>query len=355
MPGGFDWRNALRSLLTVNEGPWRWRAGLEAGLATGIPLILLTLAGYQSLGLIASLGSFAALYYPQLNHVDRAKALILLGLGLIVASLVGVAFASSVWLTVLGVVFVASLACILILGYKVGPPGPLAFILANGVSGHLASPVSLGGAGVEGYLVVLMVAAGVASSLFVIGAPRVLPSVRKREGAARSFGEIFSFLELDKGQRWVVLRVVTAVVLASLVSVPLGIPRAYWVVLTAVAILQATHRVPLTITRAVQRLLGTLGGVLVFMLIARLGPSGPWLVPIVSGLEFMTEVVVAKNYGLALLFITPTALVISTANLVGSPFDVMGERVLDTLLGALVAMAVLFATVWLSVKLKRRS
>jgi len=72
----------------------------------------------------------------------------------------------------------------------------------------------------------------------------------------------------------VALRVVNAVLVASLVSLPLGIPRGYWVVLTCVAILQASHRVSLTIVQTVQRFVGTLVGVLIFVLLARLAPAG---------------------------------------------------------------------------------
>lgn len=315
---------------------------------------LLTLAGQQSLGLIASLGGFTALYAARLNHADRVKALTLIGLGLIAASAVGVLFAGSALLTLIGIMVVASVGSLLILGFSVGPPGPLALILVNGVSAHLSSPVALGGQGVPPLHVLMMVSAGVLSSLLVVGAARLLPHVRRREGHARRLNQIFGYMELERGRRWVAIRVVSAVLVASLVSVPFGVQRTYWVVLAAVAILQASHAVPLTLTRSVQRVLGTLGGVVVFLGISQLGPDGLWLLLVVPGLQFMTELVVAKNYGLALLFITPTALVISTAGTSIGPGAMMSERMFDTLLGALVAVLVLFVTVWASLKPWRR-
>lgn len=194
---------------------------------------------------------------------------------------------------------------------------------------------------------ILTVSVGALSSLLVVLTPRLRPAVRRREGPARSLGDIFGNLEFDVFSRWVALRVVGAVFVASVVSVPLGIPRGYWVVLTAVAILQPSHRVPLTLTRAGQRLIGTLLGVMAFSLLLRLDISGAWLVLVVVGLEFMIELVIAKNYGLGLLFITPLALIISTANVPGNPLGVVRERVTDTFLGALIALVVLFAAEWL--------
>jgi uncharacterized membrane protein YccC len=227
------------------------------------------------------------------------------------------------------------------------------FILVNGVSGHLSAPASLGGPGLDGRMVLLMVATGVVSSLLVVGFPLLLPAVRRREGPPRPPGTLFGNMQFDSASRWIALRVVSAVLVASLVSVPLGIPRGYWVVLSAVAILQASHWIAFTITRAIQRFLGTLAGVVAFGLITLLAPAGLWLVATVAVLQFMIELVVAKNYGLALLFITPVALIISTANQSGSPLGIIGERVLDSLLGALIALTVLFVGEWLRLQLRR--
>src|SRR5690554_2255138 len=178
-----QWRRVLGDLLTVNnDAPWRWRPGLEAALATALPLGILTAAGYQSLGLTASLGTFTALFAPELNRLERFRTLLLIGAGMIGASLVGVGFAGNPGRTRWGVMVVASLACLLILGYRVGPPGALHFILLAGVSGHWASPTHLRGAGMPGHLVVLMVVLGVLSSLLVVVAQRLLSSVRRREG-----------------------------------------------------------------------------------------------------------------------------------------------------------------------------
>jgi uncharacterized membrane protein YccC len=58
-------------------------------------------------------------------------------------------------------------------------------------------------------------------------------------------------------------------------------------------------------------------------------------------LQFIVELVVIRNYGLALVFITSLALIIVAQ---GQPADVGGvvvTRLLDTLLGAGIAMVVL--------------
>ena|GEM_PF-2819626 len=331
-------------LFELNEGPWRWRVGLEAALATGLPLAAFTLAGQQSLGLITSLGTFTALFFAYLEHSERLRLLPFVGAGMILASLIGVLTSGSNWLSVAGVSLVALLACLIVLGREVGPPGPIHFILVSGVSGHLSAPASLGGPGMNGGLVVLLVATGVISSLLVIAGKQLLARLQGRAAPPRRTGLILPGWKLRGPSRWVAIRVISAVVIAGVISLPLGIPRGYWVILAAVAILQASHRVPTTVARAIQRIIGTLLGIVIFALISLLRPAGWLLVLLVSALEFIVELVIARNYGLALLFITPLALIISTANLNGSPLGVLEERAFDTLLGAVIAVVVLFAT-----------
>jgi uncharacterized membrane protein YccC len=62
--------------------------------------------------------------------------------------------------------------------------------------------------------------------------------------------------------------------------------------------------------------------------------------------------VVGRNYGLALIFITPLALMISAVVGTDDPLGLAGERVGDTLLGALVALLVLWISGW--VRAERR-
>jgi uncharacterized membrane protein YccC len=153
---------------------------------------------------------------------------------------------------------------------------------------------------------------------------------------------LFPRLNFDKETAAVALRVVAAVLVASLVSGPLGAHRAYWVILSAVAVVQSSPTRRLSSIRAAHRVLGTLVGVVVFELLWMAHPSGLWLVAVLMLLQGITEIVVARNYALALLFITPMALLFitpmallnTTAGHAGNTLVTVEGRVLDTLLGA---------------------
>lgn len=320
----------------------------------GLPLALFTLIGLQSTGLMASLGAFTALYCARLSRRDRLLVLPLVGAGLVLAAIVGVVSSGNVWLIVIGLVVVAAAACVLTLGFGLGPPGPLMFVLVTGVTGHLAAPAVLGGVEVDKLPLTLAVAAGAVISYLVVIAPLVVPSVRRRDGAPAGLKTLFPRLNFDSLTAMISARIVIGVTIASLISLPLGVHRAYWVILAAVAVLQLGHNRRLTTIKAIHRVLGTVFGVLGFGLIAVGQPSGLWLVLIIAVLQFATEVVVVRNYGIALLFITPLALLIATSAHMIAPWQIVGERVIDTLLGSVIALAVFWIGVGLSSHRARR-
>lgn len=336
------WHRAARVLLSLNEVPWRWSAGTQAGVALGVPLALFTLAGHQSLGLIASLGAFTALYCPTLSAGDRLLALPLVAAGFAGAAALGVLCAPSAGLTIVCLTVVAALACVISFGVGLGPPGPMQFVLVAGIGGHMAAPASLGGGAIDGRIIPLLVAAGAIGAYLLMAAPFALPAIRRRAARPVGLRAALPTTPLNRQARIIAARVVVAVAVAGLLSLPLGVHRAYWVVMVAGAVLQASYSLRPTAIRAAQRVLGTFLGLAVYGLVALVEPGGLWLVLIIALLHYAVEVVIARNYGLGLVFITPIALTITREADTAVPLVLAGERIADTLLGAAVAMAVLW-------------
>lgn len=341
------WRSTLRSLFRLNDGPWRWSVGIQAGLASGIPLATFTIAGQQSGGLIATLGTFTALYCAQHRLVDRFRALPFVAVGFITASAIGTLTSANVWSTVFGLILVAAIACTLTLNVALGPPGPMMYVLVAGVSGHLAAPVSHGGAGNNRLVVPLLVAIGAFSAYLIVIAPLASPSIRRKHTTPSTIREIFPFRWFDNVTRIIVTRVLLSVTIASAFSIPLGVPHVYWVIMTAGVLLQTGHTLRIPTIRALQRVGGTILGVGAFSLLAMTNPSGFWIVVVVAALQFAVEVVIVRNYGLGLMFITPVALTISTAVGTTGVLVVGADRIIDTILGAGIAMIVLYASEWI--------
>ena len=143
----------------------------------------------------------------------------------------------------------------------------------------------------------------------------------------------------------VVARVGIGVPFSEFIASALGVEHAYWAMAAAVLILHQGLDWLRTLERGLQRLLGTWAGLVLAAVILTLHPQGLWLVLTLAVLQFTIEMFVVRNYALAVVFITPTALTIATGGLVvGDVGDLLLARGLDTLIGFVVAVAVYLPT-----------
>ncbi|MFH9574143.1 FUSC family protein [Streptomyces sp. NPDC017454] len=123
--------------------------------------------------------------------------------------------------------------------------------------------------------------------------------------------------------------------LAGYASLALGIGRPYWALVTAAALYQAN--MALTWSRAVQRVVGNIAGVLLFAAIAPLAHLGQALLVLLClALNFGAEALITRNYWLGSVCVTPMALLITEFAGYQAPGELITERVVDTLVGALV-------------------
>lgn len=340
-------RDDLRHLFALRPSPVRWPIGLQAGIAVGAPVLVFSLLGLENLGVMASMGGFVALYGAAMSRMRRAAVLPFVVLGLVASAAVGVSTSWSLPLGLLALFLVAAVAAVLCLGTRIGPPGPVFFALIAGVSGYLTAPVEIGGVGRDPVTVVTMVAVGSVFAYLVQIAPLALTGYRRkdrdryREEAPHSRSR---FLFNDESIA-IAARVIIVAGVAVVVSVPLGIDRAYWVVVAGVAVVQNVVHLRLTALRAAHRVLGTLVGVGVYALIAFLEPRGALLALVLAALQFVVELLVTRNYGLALMLITPLALIISTYGAGADVAVIVRERAIDTVLGAGIAVAVILVAV----------
>ncbi|GGS74421.1 FUSC family protein [Streptomyces cinerochromogenes] len=123
--------------------------------------------------------------------------------------------------------------------------------------------------------------------------------------------------------------------LAGYAALALGVGRPYWALVTAASLYQAN--VTLTWSRGVQRVVGNLVGVLLFAALAPLAHLHPAALVLCSlALNFGAEALIGRNYWLGSVCVTPMALLITEFTRAQDPAELITDRVVDTLLGALV-------------------
>jgi hypothetical protein len=126
--------------------------------------------------------------------------------------------------------------------------------------------------------------------------------------------------------------------LAGYASLALGVGRPYWALVTAASLYQAN--VALTWSRAVQRVVGNVVGVLVFAAVVPLAHLGQAaLVLCCLAFSFGAELLISRNYWLGSVCVTPMALLITEFAGYQKPGELMTERIVDTVVGALVGFA----------------
>ncbi|MFZ2175249.1 MAG: FUSC family protein [Rhodococcus sp. (in: high G+C Gram-positive bacteria)] len=138
-------------------------------------------------------------------------------------------------------------------------------------------------------------------------------------------------------------RVVVAAALSGWVCIAAGFDHPLWASMGAMAAMQGLN-FSHTVQRAIQRLLGNVGGaVIAAVLIA--AALGYWqTVVVIVVLQTVTELMVVKNYAFASTAVTPMALLLTG---LGSAVtaDIALSRVADTLVGVVIGVVVAAVTI----------
>lgn len=315
-----------------SRGP-RWQLGLQAAIGMAVPIAVMTLLGHPTLGYIAASGAFTVLFAGAAPVVERARVLPIVAAGLTLSASLGAFASASAWLVGVGIVVVALVSAGLAFGFRLGPPGPLFFVLVFGLSAQVVVHAE-----VAPLVYIAAIASGCAFSFLVALSPLLIRRVRSHP--ARPLSELLPGPALDAASRMLLLRVAIVSVLGVLLGLIVDPGRAYWIVGAAVAVIGVTADRRVAFQRGLHRMLGTVVGVGVYALLTLLHPQGLWIALLLAVMQFCVELVVVRHYALALVIITPLVLLLTSAATghIGS-MDVAFERVIDTLVGAVLGAA----------------
>ncbi|MBL1286797.1 FUSC family protein [Streptomyces sp. NPDC057067] len=176
-------------------------------------------------------------------------------------------------------------------------------------------------------------APGTVEQLFGIDAERA--GQRMRRGRREARRRLLRALGPGSPVLPVAFRTLVGCALAGYVSSALGVGHPYWAIVTAASVYQPN--LVLSWSRALQRTVGNLLGVLVFAAViplARLDPLA--LVLCVLFFNFAAEALITRNYWLGSVAVTPMALLILEFGGFQPAGELVADRALDTLVGVAV-------------------
>ena len=328
-------RATLRGLLHVRPVRGAHRVALRAGISVLVPLLAVLALDRPGWSVYAVFGAFTSLYGRNHVHLSRAAMQASAGAALTVSVVLGVlvgTLESRAWLVVPVAAAVAAAGAVLAAAQDWHPPGPLFLVFAFGAVASAPHAVSD-----------VPVAAAVAglSSLFALLVGNMGSFVRRQRSRPARLAHVWS---------WEPVRYALAVVLAGGTATAVGIGHPYWAMVAAIAPLSA-QGVTAQLVRAGHRIVGTLLGLLTSaaLLAPQLSPYATVLV--VAALQIVTELLVGRNYGLALLFITPMALLMGQLAAARPTGQLLFDRGVETVIGAVIGGAIVLCEPWLRARI----
>ncbi|MEV6344271.1 FUSC family protein [Actinoplanes sp. NPDC051851] len=323
-----------RQFWHVNRHAGDHHPALRMAVSSMVPMVALVLAGHASWSAWAVLGTMAAIYGRLDTPWRRLRVQVAVGLTLVTLVVAGTALAAadaSGWTLVLCTALVAGAATVLTDLGRWAPTGPLFPVLVFGASSAqtvTTSDVRIAGLVALGALAWALTVTAVAGAVDLPGAPpQQLPPPRA-------------------GARLITLHTavcLVAVALAGSVSVLAGWQHPAWAMVAAVVpVVGRTTSGQLL--RAGQRLLGTLAGVLVAGVLYAI-PFTPLTAALVLGtLLFGAELLIARNYALALLCITPATIGLAHPSGSDQLWSLLADRTLENATGIAVVVLLILAT-----------
>jgi len=313
------------------------RVALRAAVSIGVPLLVLWASGSLELSMYASFGAFASLYGRHDGYADRVRMQAGAGACVLLAMLVGTTLAFTGVHDAVRIVVVALIAAAVTLvahAWRWHPPSALFAVFAAGATASLPATAA-------SFLHVLIVAG--ASALFSVALTTSIALVRRRG----RLGLITRRrMPADREAVAIALTIGVGALLAGFAGYLLIGTHWYWATVAAVAALGGAQ-LNARIIRGGQRLIGTLLGVLIAagLLALQLPPLATIAVAVLC--QVGAELTVGRNYGIAMLFITPLALLMIALAVPTDPAVLLRDRALETVLGVLVGTAIAVASAML--------
>jgi len=344
----------------LHVGPHRGAHRVAARVAVSVlvPLLALWSAGHLELSIYATFGAFTSLYGRNHAGLSRAQMQTVLAVALTVSVVLGVTVGLSAqrsWWAIPVAAVVAAGGSLLSDAQDWHPPGPLFLVFAFAACASVPSrPSDVGWsalvAGTSALFSLVVGSAG--SAVRHLGsrhpASRSATPRRSRATVARGHAAQRSVAQRSVPQSSVAQRSVArrhlarnagSVLVSGGLATAVGIGHPYWAMVSAVVPL-AARDVRSQVVRGVHRVAGTLLGLGLAALLLAVDLADLVLILVITTLQAAAELLVGRNYALALVAITPLALLMVHLVSAVPAGALLLDRGVETVIGVAVGLLV---------------
>lgn len=325
----------IRDFFHLPSGRGHHGPALRVGAGIAVPLMVVVLLGRLDLSVYVIFAALTGVFGRADPHWLRFKHLVFAG-ALMSASVIAGAAASMAHLTswtvvAIGTVMAGGLSVVSD-WWGLRPAGPFFYLFAF----TTAAGVPFTGALWEAVVAVI----GTGAVVVVLGFVGVLYTRRWRSPAPGRGHQLHPprLMLMARSARYA-----AAVSVSGSVAISLELGHFNWAMLAATAPIAATD-VPGALARTVHNIVGTYVGVALsaVLLLVEWTPLG--LVLLLALLQFASEVYVIRHYSLALIFLTPMALMMTTFGVNTPAHLLIYDRIVGTTIGATLAAILVLLT-----------
>ncbi|MDO6417537.1 FUSC family protein [Amphritea sp. 2_MG-2023] len=319
--------NSIKPLFELSDHKRPIGFILISALAVGLPGLFGAWIGDFPTSILACMGGLSVLYMRQTNIPRRMMTLATCVFGFAVSFALGVLTSFDPYLSAITLTLNVFMVTVICRFYSVPPPGTLFFVVVACLARTLPYDLSLAAERVG----ILMF--GAMGGCFLA----LIYSV---------YQVYLSKTYVDRPTEAIDHHILAIIIESAVISLFVGggyclalfleLDNPYWVPISTTAIMQgATFRA--IWHRNVHRIFGTTLGMGIAWVIFSLSP-GPWETAfLILLLSFFIEVLITRNYGLAVMFITPLTVILADINIPASETDqLMLARLFDIILGCLI-------------------
>ncbi|WP_415325546.1 FUSC family protein [Chryseobacterium sp. MMS23-Vi53] len=316
-------------LLEFKQTERKWHFPFLAALCIGSCLFIGYFLGKPNYGALSSLGALTILYFTSAPITQRMIHLAICAFGIVFSFTISSFFGFNIYFAAFSVGIISFLAHFISSYFKILPPGNFFFIMVAAMASTYKFELELipTRVGLVAMGAILSCSFAFLYSVFiekseVVTIPR--RTFNKRRYTKFVESTIIGFF----------------MALTLIIGHLLQFENTYWISIAAVAIIQGRNFEHVR-QRNMHRILGTFIGIGFAWLILLFEPEKIVMIIIITILQFIVELLVVRNYGLAVVFITPLTLLLAET---GSEIhhnveNLMHARLIDTIIGSLIGLA----------------
>jgi uncharacterized membrane protein YccC len=316
----------IKAFYKIKQTDRPWHIPLLASLCIGIPLLTGLYFENLKYGTIASLSGLVILYIlPSSTTAKRMITMLICSFGFMISYSIGLLFSFHPLLSTIIFGLYSFIVHWVILFFKTKPPGSFFFIMLTSISSCApydlsVIPEKVGLIAIGTVLAcILALAYSILTRKSNAESKTITPSFAKNKYTAlieAAFVGFFMFLSLQLGHF-------------------LALKNAYWIPISCLAIMQGASLYYIW-QRVIHRITGTLIGLGLFWIIISIDRTPLSICISIIILQFIIEFLIVRNYILAVIFITPMALLLTEAAnpLLHTPNLLISIRFTDIILGS---------------------